>query len=268
MLSIRRILRKYLLNNLSIKGIFNKNYIRFQEYKFFKFKKKLKYFESGYFKLTPFISEKELIDYYKLKYRSLKSNFVNRIIDDRAVLHYNFIHQFIDKSQINFLNIGSSNGGLSHLLHANEKINIFNHDLHKVKNYYSKRWNYLDSLENLDIKFDLIYMSHSLEHVADLDIFFKRVNKIIHEKTKIFIEVPNAKHPLTGNFGKEILPPHTHYFEKKFFESINQKKLFLFLTNKKTIDNQNTYSLEEGYDVDESSFKFIIYLGEGYFNTK
>lgn len=268
MLSIRYILRKYLLNNLSIKVIIKKNYIRFQEYKFFKFKKKLKYFEEGYFKIAPFISEKELIDYYKLKYRSLKSNFINRIIDERAILHYNFIHQFIDKNQINFLNIGSSNGGLSHLFHANENINIFNHDLYKVKNYYNKRWNYLDSLENLDIKFDLIYMSHSLEHVADLNIFFRRVNEIIHEKTKIFIEVPNAKHPLTGNYGKEIVPPHTHYFEKKFFEKINEKKLSLFLTNKKTIEDQNSYDIEESVNKDESLFKFVVYLGKGYFHIK
>ena len=209
-----------------------------------------------------------MIDYYNLKYRSLKTNFVSRLVDERAVLHYNFINQLIDKSQINFLNLGSSNGGLSHLLHANEKMNIFNHDLHKVKNYYSKRWNYLDSLENLDIKFDLVYMSHSLEHVADLDIFFKRVNKIIHDKTKIFIEVPNGKHPLAGNSGKKICPPHTHYFEKKFFEQINEKKLFLFLTNKKTIDSQNMYPLEENLDLDESLFRFIVYLGEGYFKSK
>ena len=91
MISIRHFIRKYLLNNLSIKDIFRKNYIRFQEYKFFKFKKKLKYFEEGYFKLTPFISEKELIDYnyfllyfFKLNKKSLNV-FKNYLIKNLRI---------------------------------------------------------------------------------------------------------------------------------------------------------------------------------------
>ena len=67
-------------------------------------------------------------------------------------------------------------------------------------------------LDNLNNKFDLIYGSHSLEHVQDLFFVLKKFDKISHPDTIFFFEVPNHFYD-----NKKIHPPHTYYFTRKFF---------------------------------------------------
>ena len=71
----------------------------------------------------------------------------------------------------------------------------------------------MKEIEDLNTKFDLIYGSHSLEHVSDIRKILKLFKKISDENTIFFFEVPNS-------FSKEELkiePPHTYYFKREFF---------------------------------------------------
>jgi hypothetical protein len=249
-----------------LKQLYNKYY----EYNFFKKNKKLIYDEAGFFKLVPEISDSELNKYYQKYYRlSRKSGFEKVIVDERAVLHYNFLENFISSSKLNFLNIGSSTGGISHLLHKHKNIDIFNLDPSKVKSFYRDRWNYFRNVEEINVKVDFLYMSHSLEHFSDVYKLFEKLNNKIHEKTKIFIEVPNAKHVNAGDSGKMIKPPHIYYFEKKFFEKLNTNKLFLFLTNSRSVEKNFDYENinDEDKFLDETKYKYIVYFGEGFFKN-
>ena len=65
---------------------------------------------------------------------------------------------------------------------------------------------------------DFFYGSHSLEHVADLDIFLDHVKRILKKNSYVFWEVPNGKHSKSGPVENRIHAPHTYYFTKDFFD--------------------------------------------------
>jgi len=48
----------------------------------------------------------------------------------------------------------------------------------------------IDDLIALNVKYDLIILSHVLEHVTDIESFVKKLQKICHKKTLLYIEVP------------------------------------------------------------------------------
>ena len=66
-----------------------------------------------------------------------------------------------------------------------------------------------------DKKFDLIYASHTLEHVTDISFVLQMLKKISHDDTFYYFEVPNGKLDLEKN---NLF--HTHFFFKEFFEKI------------------------------------------------
>ena len=67
----------------------------------------------------------------------------------------------------------------------------------------------------VDKKFDIIIATHCLEHLTNLKIFnfFK---KISHNKTFLFIEVPNNIFNKTF-FDRPYDSPHLLFFSKKTF---------------------------------------------------
>jgi hypothetical protein len=66
-----------------------------------------------------------------------------------------------------------------------------------------------------------------------------------------------------------IKPPHIYYFEKKFFEKLNTNKLFLFLTNSRSVEKNFDYENinDEDKFLDETKYKYIVYFGEGFFKN-
>ena len=84
------------------------------------------------------------------------------------------------------------------------------------KNFYAGNITHLQDLSNIqDKKFDLIYASHSLEHITDISFVIKMFKKISHDNTFYYFEVPNGKLEL-----ERISFPHTYFFLKEFFEKI------------------------------------------------
>ena len=81
-----------------------------------------------------------------------------------------------------------------------------------LKDYYEETY-----WHNRNDKFDLIYGSHSLEHVQNIKETIKKFNEISHENTIFFFEVPNEFNR------RKISPPHTYYFTRKFFYNCFEK---------------------------------------------
>ena len=237
-------------------GIVKNKLIRSEEFKLFIKDKKLKN-NNTYFSVDPMPKLSEIENFYKFDYKK-NMNFRNTIIDERAILHF----KFIEKMKLNFnnfLNIGSNTGGISHLLRVKGK-KIYNYDFFEVKKYYNENWNYVSNLNSIKDKIDLIYLSHSLEHIIDFWEFFLNLNQIMSEDCYVFIEVPNGTNEKAGGL-KKIIPPHLHYFKKEFFKNLNRELIELNLTNKKKTDQK-----EINYS-DDKDYKFIVYLGKGKFNT-
>ena len=175
---------------------------------------KLSYSENGYYYLNPMPNEKFLNEYYEKTYWQSRSD-INFPVRLRDIEHFELIVNFykgFNLSPKKILNFGAGHGGISFLFHsANHE--VYNYDYGSTKkNFFSERWHQINLLDNLNNKFDLIYGSHSLEHVQDLFFVLKKFDKISHPDTIFFFEVPNHFYD-----NKKIHPPHTYYFTRKFF---------------------------------------------------
>ena len=97
---------------------------------------------------------------------------------------------------------------------------VINIEPGEAPNSYNSRWlNYHSISEVSDSSIDLIYGSHSLEHVQDIELFKSEVRRVLRPNGFLFWEVPNAKFPGNGAMNNRIDIPHTYYFEKKFFKN-------------------------------------------------
>lgn len=181
------------------------------------FKKlKLEYNKTGFYYLNPMPTESYLKKYYADTYWQSRTDkdYPLRL---RDIEHLKLLKKYFpkfDETEKKVLNFGAGHGGISFFLHSS-KHNIFNYEPGGMREYFTDRWNILKDLNNIDIKFDLIYGSHSLEHVQDIKKTLELFNKISHKETIFFFEVPNC-HKESSQF---IEPPHTYYFTRKFFDN-------------------------------------------------
>jgi len=85
-------------------------------------------------------------------------------------------------------------------------------------------------LENNREKYDLIVMSHVLEHIVDPKEYLEKMKRLLGEKGKIMIIVPNAT-SFTGKiFGKYWgywqVPVHVNHFSKKSLQQLFENSGF------------------------------------------
>ena len=77
----------------------------------------------------------------------------------------------------------------------------------------------LDDISNVkDNSVDLIYGSHSLDHVQNIDAFKAEIMRVLKPGGFLFWEVPNADCPSNGAQKGKVDIPHTYYFETSFFK--------------------------------------------------
>lgn len=196
----------------------------------------LLYDELGFYYLDPMPSKDFLKKYYEDTYwqSTSRKNYPLRL---RDVDHYKLLKRLypdFDKNTKKVLNFGAGHGGLSILLHA-AKHEIYNFDFDETNNFFNERWSHINKWEKITGKFDLIYGSHSLEHVQNIRETIKKFNEFSHENTIYFFEVPNCINK------KKIYAPHTYYFTRKFFYNCFEKYDYC-----KTIDALGNEKNDEG----------------------
>lgn len=198
--------------------------------------KKTNYKNLFYYR-SPMPSQSFFEKYYKKAYLYAKIRGVNQIVSTREINQLDFILN--SKKNFNFknkkiLNFGAGHGGFSILasfLGANiTEIDTTNYEL----KYFNKNIIRFSDFSNVqDKEFDLIYASHTLEHVTDISFVLKMFKKLSHNNTFYFFEVPNGK--LDLNSGNVF---HNYFFFKKFFEKIffqsqNRSDHFVNILHKK-----------------------------------
>ena len=215
-------------SNTNFKNIIFKSYSRIKAFenqakydKIFK-KRKLIYDDKySFYKIDPFPEKKFFDDYYNDCFPSVMG-FSRQMIKERDIEHFELINKKIYKDvnkKQNILNFGSGNGGISLLLRSKD-FKVFNFDYSEPSEIgFKEDYHFINDFNQIkeDIKFDLIYSSHSLEHVIDIKDTLNKFKKFSHSKTLYFFEVPN------GYDQNYIRPPHTYYFTKNFFKKIFKK---------------------------------------------
>ena len=217
------------------KGMAKSLYFRDQYGKEF-FKSNFLYNKKGFYYLDPMPSSKFLEEYYEKIYWMSRSDLTYPV-RMRDIEHFKMIVEFYKEFNISpkkILNFGSGHGGTSYLFRAANH-SIYNYDFESTKKkVFEEKWHNINSLDKINFKFDLIYASHSLEHVNDIDNTIKKFEDISHDKTIFFFEVPNHYH------NKNIHPPHTYYFTRKFFFNSFEKIDFCETFNgNKVVDGEN-----------------------------
>ena len=217
--------------------------------------------KKGYFVVDPMPNKDELDAYYENTYWERRGD-KHSLLRVRDLIHWKMLrsHIFFEANlgthahSKKMLNFGAGHGGVSILAHC-AGFEVFNYDYKPIVDpFSSETYQWIDSLDGLNFTnyFDLIYCSHSLEHVLDVDTLINKFSQILNKNGLLFIEVPNCdgKKPenrVNGGYNGEILPPHTYYFSTSFFQQLPFKLVVL----------QGQDSSSGNTDVDETVIRYI-----------
>lgn len=184
---------------------------------------RLKYSDDGYYYLDPMPSVADLNEYYSNFYwdKTKKSKKIYGA-NSRDFLHYHLLKKYISQELATgkvLLNFGAGHGGISHLCWL-DGMDVVNIEPSLLPEFYKERWKtYADISEVEDASIDLIYGSHSLEHVQDIEHSKKEFKRVLKPNGFLFWEVPNAENENVGSQNGRVDIPHTYYFKRDFFNN-------------------------------------------------
>lgn len=193
---------------------------------------------------NPNLNEKGLNFFYKYFYRLdyIFKNYNNLFYRENRRGNY-IINYFSDITfelkEKRIFEIGAGCGGI--LFQFKNKFNcrVYGIDLdEKTVSYGKKQGICLDttSFENFSKiqNFDVIIISHVLEHVVDLDYFFKKLKSIMSNETYVYIEVPGIDNPKVIQRNYSLQPGHLSYFSESTLKNIlNKFSLKILKSNSK-----------------------------------
>lgn len=210
----------------------------------------------GYWYLEPMPSEDQLRHYYQSVYWLHFRRGFGAPVNTRDINHAATLTSHIQDLKVRpfrVVNFGAGHGGLSYLL------KFAGHDVIEVdpgKSTYMApggEVQVVDQLDSIRGSVDLIYASHALEHVRDLEDFVGNVNRLLDTGGYLFLEVPNG---LSANCGPQtgsVDVPHTYYFTRQFFREM---KNFYTLLNICCDESRQLAPVED------DSGSVIQYLGQ------
>lgn len=161
-------------------------------------------------------------------------NFFNRI-DILTKINYlfwrkkikNIKHNFFKNKDIKILDYGCGNGELVKFLSKNYSIVGYDPYGNFKKNDKNLSNNINEIFNN---KYDLIILSHILEHIVNFDDEFKNINNLLNKNGLILFEIPTLncfEFKIYKNYFFHLdLPRHVNFFNKKNIELIFNKYLF------------------------------------------
>ncbi len=219
-----------------------------------------KYFQSlslefdskGYFYLHEKIDEELLNRYYNAAYWENRGD-KTRLLRIRDIDHFellNKIYPDFSKSENTILNFGAGHGGISFLFHsAGHK--VINFEPSGMPSYNLENFIQKNRLIDINSKVNLIYSSHSLEHVLDIKKTLKEFQRLSDKNTIFFFEVPNGNNK---NIQKVVVP-HTYIFMKQFFYNFFEICDFCAIYTGDHVHHYSECSDEDGY--------WLRFIGKG-----
>ncbi len=224
--------------------------------------KTLQWHCAGYWSISPMPTSEDLDFYYKNIYWGQRGGKASQgLVIQRDIDHLRLLLSIIPELQtkkFRCLNFGAGHGGISYLLHAmgHEIINV---EPSGLSLNLVDRWTVLETLVSIEGEFDLVYGSHSLEHVQNIDEFMLKISQHLKPDGYVFFEVPNCRQTncenlLNGGQDGKIRPPHTYYFTTDYFNSLSGEPLLISTFHEERWPNILA-SKEDG--------EVIRYLGRG-----
>lgn len=182
---------------------------------------KILYSDNSYYYLDPMPSVSDLNEYYSSLYWGSRSGKIYNV-NKRDLIHYIILKEYIPDEIVKdkvFLNFGAGHGGISHLCWI-DGMKIVNIEPSLLPKFYENRWEVFADINQVqDSSIDIIYGSHSLEHVQNIQNFKEEVNRVLKPNGYLFWEVPNADANGNGPKENKVHIPHTYYFQRDFFKN-------------------------------------------------
>ena len=208
--------------------------------------RQLKKSSHGYYYVNPMPTNKDLDSYYSNIYWDSRSGkkYGTSI---RDFVHWHllkkYIPDFFDENNKTFLNFGAGHGGVSNLFWF-DGFNVVNVEPSQMPISYNSRWMHCRSISEVpESSVDLIYGSHSLEHVNDIENFKKEIKRILKPGGYVFWEVPNAECPTNGAMNNRIDIPHTYYFKREYFQSFFDEVIY-----NQSFDQTHPFGIVENWE--------------------
>jgi 2-polyprenyl-3-methyl-5-hydroxy-6-metoxy-1,4-benzoquinol methylase len=143
------------------------------------------------FSRPPELTNERLENYYSGKNRDHTSDTAYRVDDFATQLGY-LQEYLISNPNVKILDFGCAEGRLLSLIHEKLQIprkDLFGFDVFSNPNAKYQHFTHFNDVVNTN--FDLIIVSHVLEHLLNFDVLFE-LSKILASNGVILIEVPNA----------------------------------------------------------------------------
>ena len=198
---------------------------------------KLQWSPNSYWELNPMPNQSELMKFYNNTFQPSEYwDFKEKTIsaDLRDFDHTKLLKETYpdDIKGMRFLNFGSGAGGISFILH------LMGADVTNVEPSIMEDfgWKHSYDLSEVHGTFDIIYSSHSLEHVTSVKATMANFDSLMNKGSYLFIEVPNCRQSnrtRSENGGQDgkIYSPHTIYFTLDFFRSLPYEHILLSTFN-------------------------------------
>jgi ubiquinone/menaquinone biosynthesis C-methylase UbiE len=163
-------------------------------------------------------------DFYRALYNNVSLEETNTNIfededkEDSSNAYFSLKKYFIDRKDLNILEIGSGNNLiLNHFKKMGKlfAIDFSNESKKRALNMgISFQQGGVDKIEKFDEKFDIVILSHVIEHFIHFDDDFLEIKKFIKDNTLLYIEVPSldAKYNLD-----QFQIAHNYHFTKTTF---------------------------------------------------
>jgi len=211
-----------------------------------------------------------IIENYKTKISM--PNFFDNTLRNRH--HYNFINQNLELNKITkVLEIGSGSGSFIRFLRNKNKNLVitvvepgsdFIPGLKKIKNVEI----YNDFVEKINLvdKYDLIILSHVLEHVENPVTLIKYLyNNLLKSGGYLYIDVPNADYELRNISAAKLAPlMHLFFFDgmgiKSILESIGFANQNIIVEKYKSLPTIFIQAREQLGDISNRNSPISIYL--------
>ena len=151
------------------------------------------------------------------------------------VSQYAYCKEFLNDSK-DILEIGAGQGQAAHWFEeAGHKITAIEPDASNSKliNEKLKNGKCIEASAEkflIDEKFDIVWVSHVLEHMIEPEKFLKNIQKCMKNEGILFIEVPNCENKVVLRTSIEKVP-HTFHFSMKSLLGILERNGFVVKKN-------------------------------------
>lgn len=157
---------------------------------------------------SPYISEISLGQYYNTYYHPLTFGTLDENINlfsrDQGRKIFNWVRPFLMSNQVNVFEVGAGNGSNLREFRAaacndNVECGLFGIEFNESFVAYGNNngteltsTKLSDYVANCKIKFDVIILSHVLEHFIDIRLQLALLRRVSHKDTIIYVEVPGV----------------------------------------------------------------------------